>query len=263
MIGARGNDRETLLPASNHFATTSYALYICSQGRTWNTKLLRDIRFTPTDFFHHGFKTYLKATIKALGATNVLPPANDVPLLMNQLGRAEAEIKELRLRLTSLEAWRADMLQEQRILQIAFKSPIRKLPSELIAEILKACFPNPLSRNDLFSFLALRSVCSMWRETAFSTPELWNRLEITLERDTFKPRWDVAGVILRWFDRAADLPLTFKVAHVRDKHIPWQLTPLTKKDLKMLEAIYLSVDTGLSWSFLVKAPKSCFQCWMH
>lgn len=54
----------------------------------------------------------------------------------------------------------------------------------------------------------------MWRTTAYSTPELWAGLSITLD-DAFEKSWrdygTDGGIILRWLDRAGERPLTLKV----------------------------------------------------
>ncbi|KAH6915717.1 hypothetical protein BKA70DRAFT_468062 [Coprinopsis sp. MPI-PUGE-AT-0042] len=188
------------------------------------------------------------ATLKASSATNAIPLASDITALSNhlkslpqELGQVEAEITELKLCLASLEIHKTDLLQEQHLPHTSINSPIHKLPTELIVEILKARFPDALNKGDRSCFLSLRSVCKMWREAAFTTPDLWDRLEITLGCETLTPRWDVAGVISRWFDRAGDLPLTFKVTRGRYKYSPDHDIQLNSMDISILQAIYTSV----------------------
>jgi F-box-like len=88
------------------------------------------------------------------------------------------------------------------------------LPTELIAEIMNACFPDALDHEERLFFRNLRSVCRVWRSTAYLTPELWDRLSITVD-DEFCWSWRQCGrdggMILRWLDRAGDRPLTFKL----------------------------------------------------
>ncbi|KAH6908946.1 hypothetical protein BKA70DRAFT_1075344, partial [Coprinopsis sp. MPI-PUGE-AT-0042] len=56
-------------------------------------------------------------------------------------------------------------------------SPLRRIPPEVIAEILAFAtqqgFDGCTEAADRHRFQALRAVCRLWRQTAFSTPYLW------------------------------------------------------------------------------------------
>jgi F-box-like len=58
-------------------------------------------------------------------------------------------------------------------------SPIRRTPPEIIAKILAFAINGTggyLGQAERLCFRNLRAVCQLWRETAFSTPNLWQRL---------------------------------------------------------------------------------------
>lgn len=69
-------------------------------------------------------------------------------------------------------------------------SPLRRVPKEIIAEIMKSCVQEdascPIHQPQTVFILA--GVCSRWRETAISTPQLWT--------------------YIRWRGSRSDLPIT-------------------------------------------------------
>ncbi|KAH6915712.1 hypothetical protein BKA70DRAFT_468019 [Coprinopsis sp. MPI-PUGE-AT-0042] len=134
------------------------------------------------------------------------------------------------------------------------KAFLPSLPSELIAEIMKACFSDALDHYERLFFISLRSVCRTWRSTAFSTPDLWAGLTITLNSE-LRRLWQEAAAdrrILRWLDRAGDRPLTFKVIRESD---PDYLTPIFRRrePLNVMEVVLMSeicasiLSSGRNW----------------
>ncbi|KAH6915709.1 hypothetical protein BKA70DRAFT_1216052 [Coprinopsis sp. MPI-PUGE-AT-0042] len=118
------------------------------------------------------------------------------------------------------------------------------LPSELVAEIMKTCFSDALDHQERLFFTDLRSVSRTWRATAFSTPDLWAGLSVTLS-DEFLSSWrndDADRSILRWLDRAGDRPLTFKVVRESDPKLPLANTPrrdaLNLMEVGLLRLLY-------------------------
>ncbi|KAH6906735.1 hypothetical protein BKA70DRAFT_396838 [Coprinopsis sp. MPI-PUGE-AT-0042] len=105
-------------------------------------------------------------------------------------------------------------LKKRKTQVTSFRSPIRRLPAEIIASILLyALEPDvlPLNHTGRLQFLAFRSVCSLWRTTAFSTLDLWRALDVDVSH------WDQSGptaftaAMTSWFSRAgpeAELHLT-------------------------------------------------------
>jgi hypothetical protein len=83
------------------------------------------------------------------------------------------------------------------------RSPIRRVPAEIIAAIIFWAIGGPgcfLDRKERAEFLRHRKVSKLWRQTAFSTPTLWRSLSIDAEG---KQQADL--VLYRaytWFSRA-------------------------------------------------------------
>jgi F-box-like len=105
-------------------------------------------------------------------------------------------------------------MEHKRFLNIT--APIRRVPAEVIAMILSAYLSEymPLRCDGRYRFIRLRTVCSRWREVAFSTPELWNSLSYIADEDGFGSGVDVpraVGRITRWFSKAGGLPLRLEV----------------------------------------------------
>ncbi|KAH6916376.1 hypothetical protein BKA70DRAFT_1556835 [Coprinopsis sp. MPI-PUGE-AT-0042] len=62
--------------------------------------------------------------------------------------------------------------------------PILRLPPELTSSIMELALGDPkglLGKCDRRQFLRLRMVCRQWREAAFSTPDLWRKLDVNIE----------------------------------------------------------------------------------
>ncbi|KAH6915719.1 hypothetical protein BKA70DRAFT_1253570 [Coprinopsis sp. MPI-PUGE-AT-0042] len=190
---------------------------------------------------------YLAAALRAVTTTNAIPPTQELSALSDhlttlppQLNQVNAEIKAQKLRLKTLKAQRDEILLQQSSIRAALNSPIRKLPAEILAEVLKACLPGELDRHKRLDFQRLRSVCRAWRRTAFSTPELWTGLKVSPDPSVLSsgsarnPEPEVvAGSILGWFDRAGGLPLTLTMLYdpgVKDRSYHFER--------RLVEAVY-------------------------
>ncbi|KAH6908893.1 hypothetical protein BKA70DRAFT_1562373 [Coprinopsis sp. MPI-PUGE-AT-0042] len=79
--------------------------------------------------------------------------------------------------------------------------PILRLPAELTSSLMRLVLGN---RHGLFGkiqrqrFLVLRQVCRAWRAVAYSTPDLWRRLDIEIE----DPHGPFLSKLITWFARA-------------------------------------------------------------
>ncbi|KAH6896311.1 hypothetical protein BKA70DRAFT_1529524 [Coprinopsis sp. MPI-PUGE-AT-0042] len=105
--------------------------------------------------------------------------------LTHSISTKGCEIKELKRQLKLLEKERFS-LKEKRVLVTSLRSAVRRLPAELIALIMYFTLElnkGPLGNISRSDFMALRSVSSLWRETAFATPYLWKSLAIDLSQD--------------------------------------------------------------------------------
>ncbi|KAH6887287.1 hypothetical protein BKA70DRAFT_1332768 [Coprinopsis sp. MPI-PUGE-AT-0042] len=80
------------------------------------------------------------------------------------------------------------------------------LPPEILVHIFKHALPGPLFRDGRLHFQSIRSVCSDWRRSSFSSPILWSSVVVSHFQ---------AGDILsaeRWFARAGpSIPLELQV----------------------------------------------------
>ncbi|KAH6908894.1 hypothetical protein BKA70DRAFT_1562374 [Coprinopsis sp. MPI-PUGE-AT-0042] len=90
--------------------------------------------------------------------------------------------------------------------------PILRIPMELTSSLMRLVLGNPrglLGRNERRQFLVLRLVCRAWREVAYSTPDLWRKLDVDIEtpHDLFFKK------LSAWFARAgheAEVQLTIR-----------------------------------------------------
>ncbi|KAH6915708.1 hypothetical protein BKA70DRAFT_1418637 [Coprinopsis sp. MPI-PUGE-AT-0042] len=128
---------------------------------------------------------------------------------------------------------------------IPVNPPLPSLPSELIAEVMKACFSDALDHKERLFFINLRSVCGSWRATAFSTPDLWAGLSITLSDELHRVWRDTPAdrSIVRWLDRAGDRPLTFKVIRPLAT-FPRRRETITINEKELVGQIYASALRG-------------------
>ncbi|KAK7043141.1 hypothetical protein VNI00_008495 [Paramarasmius palmivorus] len=99
----------------------------------------------------------------------------------------------------------------------AFVSPIRLLHADILREIFYQCLPQrelPKCRAREAPLL-LTTVCRGWREVVITTPNLWNRVDISLPRlydppitDQFRSlmrAWE-EGIVI-WLERSGKMPL--------------------------------------------------------
>ncbi|KAF5331752.1 hypothetical protein D9758_017191 [Tetrapyrgos nigripes] len=105
--------------------------------------------------------------------------ANDLSRYSRESRRLESMIEKLTLQRRHLETYRSDY--------VALLSPVRRLPPELLGQILEYCcqFPPPNKPRDrrravLPEALVLSHVCCYWREVAQSLPSLWSSLRVYL-----------------------------------------------------------------------------------
>ncbi|KAG2016442.1 hypothetical protein CC2G_009610 [Coprinopsis cinerea AmutBmut pab1-1] len=145
------------------------------------------------------------------------PGDDDVRSLLKELSSVEDELRSVELRLEELRARQAHLRSAI--------SPLRRFPSELLAELFRACLPPILDEGGRERFLVLRSVCRAWREAAFSTPELWAgiKLRVYIPNARYWGKGDTSIVPWRelrsWFGRAGSTPLWLLVHFEIDEKI--------------------------------------------
>ncbi|KAJ6477624.1 hypothetical protein C8R45DRAFT_363451, partial [Mycena sanguinolenta] len=86
--------------------------------------------------------------------------------------------------------------------------PVARLPLEISSEIfLQSLAPSPTGEQDVPT--ALLRICNAWSGIALSTPRLWTTIRIQ-----FPCGDDCAEVLLNWFKRARNLPLSIAISLV-------------------------------------------------
>ena len=142
------------------------------------------------------------------------------PTICNRCGDAVEEGCDPREELAELDA----LLERIRIKRYALKrkinqlySPIvRKLSPDVTSTIFEFCLPDftdhqlsPYTDEDTSIPLSLGTICSYWRDIAWSTPSLWSSLVvcITRERDSDI----VTGMAQEWLTRSGQLPLSIHI----------------------------------------------------
>jgi F-box-like len=118
-------------------------------------------------------------------------------------------------------------------------SAVRRVPPEVVTMILRFALTNliPLDRSGRREFARLRSVCSLWRQTAFSTPDLWKGLAFSPSDPIDFGVVDGAALALdigSWLSRAGFLHQTLVM-------VPWRQV-FGFRDI----AAYLDAIPGLS-----------------
>lgn len=113
--------------------------------------------------------------------------ARETEHLDRKLCDITAQMEALRHQLFAFSHVRASMktsweqLVEQQTALQCCKAPIRRIPTEIIAEVIFFATrwqDGTMGRDERLTFMSVRSVCKLWRETSFSTPSLWRDLHI-------------------------------------------------------------------------------------
>ena len=95
------------------------------------------------------------------------------------LSEADEKVKTMKEQLKVLEKERQAILDARNACK-GLLSPIRRVPNEIIAQLLRSCLVHPtlLDATDRQTFAAIRSVCRGWRIIAFALHDLWRGLSI-------------------------------------------------------------------------------------
>ncbi|KAH6887289.1 hypothetical protein BKA70DRAFT_72358 [Coprinopsis sp. MPI-PUGE-AT-0042] len=78
----------------------------------------------------------------------------------------------------------------------------KALPIEILLEIFLQSLPHRLDEEGRLAFQIIRSVCSMWRFTSFSSPVLWSSISVTRARSDSLSTGSLPALVDRWFSRA-------------------------------------------------------------
>jgi hypothetical protein len=153
-------------------------------------------------------------------------------------------------------------------------SPLRRTPPEIIATIMDLAirpvggYIGPQHRR---IFQDLRSVCCLWRETAFSTPYLWRYIDLSPADFPFKqheipdPHQEEKFTqrLLSWFSRGGlGARLMFDLTFVSVEHAAFAFQVLRRLQLNVTRSV-VSLDSTVhhdggyyGFKFLESAPSS-------
>lgn len=89
---------------------------------------------------------------------------------------------------------------KQRKPSISSEAPILRLPTDLTSSLMRLVldYPKGLGKSERRQILALIMVCQAWRAVAYSTPDLWRKLDVDIEG----PYGPFLKKVTAWFDRA-------------------------------------------------------------
>ncbi|KAJ3849733.1 hypothetical protein EV368DRAFT_85253 [Lentinula lateritia] len=161
------------------------------------------------------------------------PAAQSPELLATQLHNVEAdqidcdaEVHRLQSEIHRLQSHIAFLQNQQhhladyKVCLHSLKSPIRRLPSEIMLCIFDfACDMNYITSHSLriIPALALKNVCSYWRDLTQSCPQLWSRIYI--KRSKFPHRLPGSPILNLFLESSQQHPLTLEVADFRSYRV--------------------------------------------
>ncbi|KIL61481.1 hypothetical protein M378DRAFT_13520 [Amanita muscaria Koide BX008] len=124
--------------------------------------------------------------------------------ISSQIDNAESTLSQLlndsRKQINLLRSQRAQ-LETQHLQTLAYLSPIRKLPSELLRDIFLWYF-----QHDPKCAWTLAAVCATWRRLALQTPRLWSKIRLRTTQHSS------ADTIRLWLERSGlSVPLDIEI----------------------------------------------------
>lgn len=143
---------------------------------------------------------------------NEQPTAIQAVLIPGLVQERTEQVRDLRIRIDRLrallqenEATERKATVELHALRYASASPVRRLPSELLAEVFACCQIDDDSKE---SAMIVSHVCSRWRAVAFGSARLWTCLTVTRTYAQNRDHWEQ---IVAWFARASPLLLDVRI----------------------------------------------------
>ncbi|KAH9474690.1 hypothetical protein JR316_0013155 [Psilocybe cubensis] len=171
--------------------------------------------------------------------TEPLPPnAQDLHALQNQPCRThdgntcnacramislEAKILDAQAALLQLLNLHRDLREE---MNQAHSLINQRLAPELLSSIFQCCIDDNIEdgmsssgvKIDIRAPYTLAAVCKAWRSIALSTPNLWNKVFITIDQNNDVPLQ--AQLLREWLSRSGDLPLKICTKYNRNALYP-------------------------------------------
>ena len=152
-----------------------------------------------------------------------LPSTQQLAAAKEQLAASEASLETISRKIEDAEQTLAEIVastrrtiddfhiertkvQREIALALAYISPIRRLPQELLREVFLINF-----EHDARCGWGISGVCTLWRRIALSMPRLWSRIRLETTQN------DSADTIRLWLERSGmvcplDIEITLQVA---------------------------------------------------
>lgn len=120
-----------------------------------------------------------------------------------------SELDDLDLELERLEKIWYFIKEKRRVLandidaHRAYIAPIRRIPDDVLREIMMQCLPTEAPPSHITTHTApvlLTHICSRWRDIALSTPRLWASLCVSFRLNGPKPDENPWNPPTRWTD---------------------------------------------------------------
>ncbi|KAF5311016.1 hypothetical protein D9619_007906 [Psilocybe cf. subviscida] len=181
----------------------------------------------------------LQAEYEPGGLPNILPTKYELQnvssLLENELSELEGlelELKRLQEVYANIELQRNDLSRTIEVHQV-YLSPIRRIPDDIVREIMFQCLPSrppPSHLKKHTAPLLLTHICRRWRSIAHSTPRLWSSLHVSFRRPKSGPYyrqseetsvaiWEEDANAMRWWlAMAGACPLHLSFRNVLESH---------------------------------------------
>jgi len=124
---------------------------------------------------------------------------SDLGLLDNEIFRLQLALDELKLKRTELDRFSSEH-------ELLLSSPIRSMPPEILSNVFIECLPAVVEdiKNHQRAPSVLARVCSLWRNVAISTPQLWSKLKVANEPYSILSN---AALVATWLGRTGGCPL--------------------------------------------------------
>ncbi|KZW00334.1 hypothetical protein EXIGLDRAFT_745621 [Exidia glandulosa HHB12029] len=156
-----------------------------------------------------------------------LPTASDIAVSRAAIADREADIARIDSRITELENEITNLralaasAQNDIATHLAHIAPIRRLPFEILGEIVTLCATDPDASVQVLRTLA--SVCKTWRDATLRTPRAWSRIK-------FAPSYSYNPPTRNSLLTIRDLNEWFERSGTCKKDVSLDITPLTLED---------------------------------
>ncbi|KAJ7659187.1 hypothetical protein DFH06DRAFT_1195235 [Mycena polygramma] len=142
-----------------------------------------------------------------------MPSASDIftpKAARTRIAAIDAEIDALQKSILDLQLERSTLKSHLD----ALVYPVLTLPNEVVSEVFLHTiprWPSPPIDTPLQSPLLLGQICSKWREISISTPSLWTKIDIWLDRVAAHDHDNKLRLLALWLTRSRNCPLLISI----------------------------------------------------